>query len=109
MMLEGISFVADASLSALASSPIPLSLESQRNRALKFIGAIDLSDPKLGGTLDHSNAVRMYVYPLAALSVSFFEMLFCTKEPGPEGVSEMAVRVGLGDSRELASSYRVHL
>src|ERR1700744_121596 len=31
MLLEGISFITNASLSALSSSPIPLTLESQRN------------------------------------------------------------------------------
>jgi hypothetical protein len=107
LMLEGISFVADSSLSVLASSPIPLTLESQRNRSLKFIGAINLSNPKLGGTLDQANSVRMYVNPMAQLSVSFFEMLFCTKEPGPEGISEMAVRIGLGDSCKLIRSSRI--
>jgi hypothetical protein len=101
LMLEGISFVADSSLSVLASSPIPLTLESQRNRSLKFIGAINLSNLKPGETLDQANSVRMYVNSMAQLSVSFFEMLFCTKEPGPEGISEMAVRLGLGESCKL--------
>lgn len=101
MMLEGISFITDASISALSSSSIPLTLESQRNRSLKFIGAVEVTGPnKLGGALDFGKAVRMYVHPLAKLSVSFFEMLFCTREPNHEGVSEMAVRVGLGDTCE---------
>ncbi|KZS87779.1 hypothetical protein SISNIDRAFT_490744 [Sistotremastrum niveocremeum HHB9708] len=101
LALDGISFT--TSSASLLSSPLPLALESQRKRSLPLIGAVDISSLK--GRLDHENAVRMFIHPQAKLSMSFFEATLCTtKLRSSDGVTEMGVRIGLGDSHTVNDS-----
>ena len=104
LLLEGISFTTSGSSTSLMSSPLPLTLESQRNRSLRLIQVVDLISERLKDLLDDKNAVRAYVHPDAQPSLSFFESSFCSGAMSGEQISDVGVRIGLGDSRMSISS-----
>jgi hypothetical protein len=92
--------------SSLFESPLPLTLESQRNRTLKLIELVELD--KLKGTLDEKNAVRAYVHPGAVFTSSYFDLVFSSGETGQDGRrTQWGLRVGLGDSCMCLSYFHI--
>ncbi|KAF9515573.1 hypothetical protein BS47DRAFT_767658 [Hydnum rufescens UP504] len=99
--LEGICFIAhfnptSTTKSALRTSSLPLSLESQRGRAaLNIISVVSLAS--LDQRLDDSIDVKMYIHPQSIICRAYFERIFCTDNIRPDGRSSLGVRIRLDD------------